>query len=72
MGSDSFKNLIYKMCLEMIYLIYVYKEDLALNDLQWLKCHKTRPIKTPLFGRHYPSPEDIIDVFSAYYGSWNV
>ena len=26
-----------------IYLIYLYKEDLALNDLQWLICHKTKP-----------------------------
>ena len=26
-----------------IYLIYVYKEDLALNNLQWLICHKTQP-----------------------------
>ena len=24
-----------------IYLIYMYKEDLALNNLQWLICHKT-------------------------------
>ena len=22
------------------YLIYMYKEDLALNNLQWLICHK--------------------------------
>ena len=25
-----------------IYLIYMYKEDLALNNLQWLICHKTK------------------------------
>ena len=24
-------------------LIYMYKEDLALNNLQWLICHKTQP-----------------------------
>ena len=24
-----------------IYLIYMYKQDLALNNLQWLICHKT-------------------------------
>ena len=24
------------------YLIYVYEEDLALNNLQWLICHKTQ------------------------------
>ena len=26
-----------------IYLIYMYKEDLALNNLQWLICHETPP-----------------------------
>ena len=26
-----------------IYLIYMYKEDLALNNLQWLICHKAQP-----------------------------
>ena len=29
-----------------IYLIYMYKKDLALNDLQWLICHKTKPNQT--------------------------
>ena len=24
------------------YLIYMYKEDLALNNLQWLICHQTK------------------------------
>ena len=28
--------------LNHIYLIYMYKEDLALNNLQWLICHKTQ------------------------------
>ena len=42
MSSDTFKNLIYNMCLEIIYLEYVYEKDLALNDLQWLICHKTK------------------------------
>ena len=31
------------MCLEIIYLIYIYKKDLALNILQWLVYHKTQP-----------------------------
>ena len=31
------------MCLEIIYLIYTYKKDLVLNNLQWLICHKTQP-----------------------------
>ena len=26
-----------------IYLIYIYKEDLALNNLQWLICHEIKP-----------------------------
>ena len=44
MTSGSFKNVIYEMCLEIIYLIiYMYKKDLALNNLQWLICHKIRP-----------------------------
>ena len=29
------------MCLEIIYLIYMYKKDLALNNQEWLLCHKT-------------------------------
>ena len=43
MSSGSFKNLFHKICLEIIYLIYMYKKDLALNNLQWLICHKTKP-----------------------------
>ena len=26
-----------------VYLIYVYKKDLGLNNIQWLLCHKTQP-----------------------------
>ena len=29
MSSGSFKNVIYEMCLKIIYLIYLYKKDLA-------------------------------------------
>ena len=29
MSSSMFKNAIYKMCLEIIYLRYMYKTDLA-------------------------------------------
>ena len=43
MSSDSFKNVICKMCLEITYLIYMYKEDFALNNPQLLICHKTKP-----------------------------
>ena len=31
------------MCLEIIYLIYMYKKDLALNNLQCLISDKTKP-----------------------------
>ena len=30
------------MCLEIIYLIQIYKNDLALNELQLWICHKTK------------------------------
>ena len=43
MSSGLFRNVIYKMCLQIIYSIYMFKEDLALNNLQWLICHKTQP-----------------------------
>ena len=42
-SSGSFKNVMNKMSLQIKYLIYMYKEDLALNKLQWLICHKTQP-----------------------------
>ena len=38
------KNVIHKMCLETIYLIY--KKLSALDYLQWLICHKTKPNQT--------------------------
>ena len=44
MNSGLFKNVINKMCLQLIYLIYMYKQDLVLNNLQWLICHKIQPI----------------------------
>ena len=28
-----------------MYSIKMYKQDLALNNLQWLMCHKTKPTK---------------------------
>ena len=32
------------MCLQIIYiLIYMYKDDLAPNNQQWLMCNKTQP-----------------------------
>ena len=43
MSSRLFKNVINKMCLQITYLMY--KQDLALNNLQWLICPKktTKP-----------------------------
>ena len=46
MRSGSFKNVIYKMCFEIIYSIYMYKKDLALDKLHWFICHKTKPNQT--------------------------
>ena len=43
MSSGSFKNAQNKMCLQIKYSIYMYKEDLTLSDLQWLICLKTQP-----------------------------
>ena len=42
MSSGSFKNIINKMCLEIIDVIYMYREDLALNNLQGLRYHKPK------------------------------
>ena len=42
MSSDSFKTVIYRIYLEIVYLIYMYKKDLALNNQQWLICDKTK------------------------------
>ena len=36
MSLGLYKNVIYEMGLQIIYLIYMYKEDLALNNLKWL------------------------------------
>ena len=33
------------MHLQIIYLIYMYKQDLALNNLQCLICHETQANK---------------------------
>ena len=46
MSLDSFRNIIDRMCLQIIYDIYMYKQDLASNNLQWLICHKTKPNQT--------------------------
>ena len=41
MSPGSFKNVFYKIYLKIIYLIYMYKQDLALNNQQRLICYKS-------------------------------
>ena len=43
MSASSFKNIPYKNCLEIIYLIYIYRKSLALNNLQNWYAIKTKP-----------------------------
>ena len=38
--KDVSKKYVYK---SYKYSMYMYKEDLALNNLQWLICYKTKP-----------------------------
>ena len=45
MSSGSLKNVINKMCLQIIFLVYLYKEDLALNNHLELICRKPQPTK---------------------------
>ena len=42
MSSGSFKNVISKIFTNHMYLIYMYKQNLAENNLQLLICHKTK------------------------------
>ena len=35
-----------KMCWQIIYLMQMYKQGLALNNQQWFICHKTKPNQT--------------------------
>ena len=34
------------MKLNLIYSMYIYEEDLVLNNQQWLICHKTKQNQT--------------------------
>ena len=54
MSSGSFKNVITKMCLEVLYILY--KQDLAFNNLQWLICHKTKPTDFPPIAQSHAWP----------------
>ena len=39
--------------------MYMYKEDLALNNLQWLICHKTQPNQIIYIFNIYVYKEDL-------------
>ena len=44
MNSDSFKNdFKFKLFTYKLYIIYIYKQDLALGDQQGFISHKTQP-----------------------------
>ena len=43
MSSGAFKNVTYKLFVYKSYIRFMYKEDLALNNLQGLICYKTQP-----------------------------
>ena len=40
MGTGSFKNVTYNL---LVYKVYMYKQDLALNNLYGSKCRKIQP-----------------------------
>ena len=53
MSSELFKNVsLQNGFTNHLYLIYMYKVDLALNNLQGLICHKTQPNQT-----NQPAPQ---------------
>ena len=49
------------MCLQIIYSIYMYKKDLALINLLWLICHKTKLNNNHLFAYSSMVSNIIID-----------
>ena len=51
MRSGSFKNVINKMGLKFIYLIYMQKQDLPLNNQQWLIGRKPNHYHESKLGR---------------------
>ena len=56
MSPGSFKNIIHNTSLLIIYEIHMYKEDLTLNNLQGLICHKTQPTNPTIIStcKHCP------------------
>ena len=44
------------MCLQIIYSIYMWKQDLAFNNQQWLICHELKPNQTNTLLALFPGP----------------
>ena len=49
--------------------MYMYKEDLALNNLQWLICHKIQPTKSPRLVV-FPSIKNFVCPITYLFFSW--
>ena len=54
---------IYKMCLPIIYLKNIQKQDLALNNQQWLTSHKTKPNQAIELFDHLTMRKQMTDVY---------
>ena len=50
-----------RKCLQILYLIYLYKVDLALNYLQWLICYKTK-LPSVFINSHILSVSAFMDI----------
>ena len=51
MGSDSFKNVIYQVCVYKSHLIYTCKQDLVSNNLHGLLCCEINPAQPTLINK---------------------
>ena len=59
------------MCLEIMYLMYMYEKDLALNNLHWLIYHKTIPkillrLQEPWLSQWFPTMAQVSAVAELY------
>ena len=51
-----------------IFNVYIYKEKLALNNLQWLICYKTKPTQThPIPSVSFPICIAVIFMFNIFF-----
>ena len=53
---DNFTVCIYKIYLQIVNLEFMYKEDLALKNQEWLICHENKPNQTKSFATYLFSP----------------